>query len=96
MAFHHLRARTNNKYPFLDKILYVAGLVSIFMMIPQIRLIYATKIAAGIEPITWIVLAILDIPWIIYGILHREKPFILIYSLWLIANFLVFLGSVLY
>ena len=83
-------------YPTLDKIVYAAGIIAIIMMIPQLRLIYVEKNAAGLEPITWITLALLNIPWIIYGVAHKEKPIVLIYSLWIIVNALIFIGAVMY
>ncbi|MSR87682.1 MAG: hypothetical protein EXS69_00725 [Candidatus Zambryskibacteria bacterium] len=96
MAFHHLHARTRDSHPSLDKVLYLSGIISIGMMIPQLWLIYGEKNAGGIEPITWITLAVLDIPWIIYGFVQKERPLVFIYTLWLIVNTLIFIGSVLY
>lgn len=106
--FHlHKRKRLSGRavHPFpansrilrlLDKIVYAAGLVAIAMMLPQLRLIYVEKNAGGFMPITWIMLALLNIPWIIYGFAHKEKPIILVYSLWLIVNGLIFIGAVMY
>lgn len=81
---------------FLDKVVYAAGIIAIIMMLPQLKLIYVEKNAGGLAPITWIMLAVLNIPWIIYGVVHKERPIILVYILWLIVNTLVFIGSVIY
>lgn len=109
MLFHHLHVRKRHagkalhSFPaskrsirILDKVVYAAGILAIIMMFPQLRLIFVEKNAAGIEPITWITLAVLNIPWIIYGFVHKEKPLILVYFLWLVVNTLVFIGAVLY
>ena len=109
MSLHHLHARKRFSgkalHPFpaisrviriLDKVVYAAGIIAIIMMFPQLQLIYMEKNAAGIAPITWITLAILNIPWIIYGIVHKEKPIVLVYILWFIVNTLVFIGAVIY
>ena len=109
MVLHHLHTRKrisgHTKHPFpansrllrlLDKVVYAAGIIAIIMMFPQLRLIYIEKSADGLAPITWVMLAILNIPWIIYGFAHREKPIVLVYCLWLIVNSLMFIGALLY
>ena len=109
MALHHLHKRKRSSgrafhsFPadtrslrFLDKVVYAAGVIAIIMMFPQLRLIFVEKNAAGLAPITWITLAILNIPWIIYGFVHRERPIILVYILWLIVNSFMFIGAVIY
>ncbi|OHA92032.1 MAG: hypothetical protein A3J09_00850 [Candidatus Zambryskibacteria bacterium RIFCSPLOWO2_02_FULL_51_21] len=109
LQYHHphLRKRASGRalHPFpassrfiriLDKVVYAAGLIAIFSMFPQIRVIFVEKDATGLAPITWITLAVLNIPWIIYGFVHKEKPIILVYILWLIVNTIVFVGAVIY
>jgi hypothetical protein len=34
--------------------------------------------------------------WFTYGLVHREKPIIIMYSLWFISNSLIFIGVLLY
>ncbi|MFZ2484688.1 MAG: hypothetical protein WAX80_01375 [Minisyncoccia bacterium] len=99
MSIHHVhvgRRQKGEPLSLLDKAVYVSGIISLAMMFPQLKLIYMGKEAGGIEPITWITLSILDIPWIVYGIMRREKPLIFIYTGWLIVNGLIFVGSVMY
>ena len=109
MALHHIHMRkrfsgeTFHPYPatkksirILDKVVYVTGLLGLLTMLPQLHLIFIQKTASGIAPITWILLAIFNIPWIIYGLAHKEKPIIIIQSMWFVVNSLVFIGSVLY
>lgn len=106
---HHLhkRKRASGKalHPFpshsrfirwLDKIVYASGLLAIVMMWPQIRVIFVEKDASGIAPLTWLALAILNLPWILYGVVHKEGPITITYTLWLIVNSLVYIGAVLY
>jgi hypothetical protein len=40
--------------------------------------------------------AAFNIPWIIYGAVHREKPIYIAYILWLISNTAVVVGTMLY
>lgn len=94
-AFHPYPANSL-RLRILDKVVYASGIIALGMMIPQLKLIYVGKVTAGLEPITWITLAILNIPWIIYGLVHKEGPIALTSAGWLIVNALVFTGTVLY
>lgn len=109
MSLHHLHTRkrfsgkTIHSYPagtrtlrLLDKIVYAAGFIAILMMLPQLRLIFVEKDAGGLLPLTWITLALLNIPWIVYGFVHKERPIVIVYTLWIVVNILVFVGAVLY
>jgi uncharacterized protein with PQ loop repeat len=106
MLHLHLRkrkARTLEPYPatspwkrLLDRIIYAAGIVGPAMSIPQIVLIYSTKNATGLAPESWLVWCVLNIPWILYGIVHKETPIVMTYTLWFFCNGLIFVGAVLY
>lgn len=98
-----LSGKTRHPYPadtfrlrLLDKVVYSAGFISLGMMIPQLHLIYVEKSASGLEPMTWLALSLMDIPWIIYGVAHKEKPLIFIYTMWFLVNGLIFIGAVIY
>lgn len=105
---HHLHLRkrvTKNLEPYparsawkrlLDKAVYAVGIIGPIMTIPQIALIYGGRDATGVAPESWLVWGILDIPWIVYGFVHKERPIIMTYSLWLVCNLVVFVGAVLY
>ena len=107
-GIHHLHLRKRlsralEPYPartfwkrLLDKTVYVVGVIGPVMTIPQIVLIYVGRDASGIAPISWLAWALLDIPWIIYGLVHREFPIVITYTLWFVCNMLVFIGALLY
>ena len=86
-----------NKYiKFLDKFLIVIAIISPLLTLPQIIKIFYLKNAGGVSMTSWLAFAIFDIPWIIYGFAHKEKPIIIMYALLLITNLLVVLGTILY
>ncbi len=101
---HHLHVRKRREpYPartsalrLLDGVVLVVGILGPIFSIPQILLIYVGQQAAGVSPESWAAWALLDIPWIIYGLVHRERPIVITYTLWLICNTLVFVGALLY
>jgi hypothetical protein len=81
---------------FLDSCVLVVGVIGPLTTIPQILLIYTTHMAVGVSALSWFGPAVLDIPWILYGIAHREKAIVITYSLWLVMNTAVAVGAVLY
>jgi uncharacterized protein with PQ loop repeat len=81
---------------FLDSVVLVVGVIGPLTTIPQILLIYTTHQATGVAATSWFGPAILDIPWILYGIAHRERAIVITYSLWLVMNTMVGVGAVLY
>jgi len=102
----HLRKRINLKdetYPhpepfkrFMDKAIYVVGLLGILMTIPQIIQIYVLKNASGVNALTWGTYVFTAICWTIYGSIHKDKAVIITNALWILINFLVLLGVIIY
>ena len=81
---------------FLDHLVLVVGVVGPAATIPQILKIYITHQATGVAALSWGTWALLDIPWILYGLAHRERPIAITYTLWFTANVLVFVGVLMY
>jgi len=102
----HKRKRIHQKkelYPhpnkwkrILDKIIYIVGIMGPIMTIPQVLRIWIEKNAAGVTIITWFSWLIIGIFWLTYGIVHKEKPIILVYSSWIIIHTLVVIGASMY
>ena len=102
----HIRKRAHSKiktYPhkdkwvrFLDKFLVVIAVVGPLIALPQILQIYISGDASGVSSLSWGFFALFNLPWILYGIVHRDKPIKIAYSLSFIANSTVFVGSILY
>ena len=105
---HHLHKRKivcekTEKYPhphkgirFLDNFLLVIAILGPLVNLPQILKIFTLKNATGVAVLTFIFYAIFDIPWIVYGAVHKEKPIIIAYSLWLVTNIVVIAGTLIY
>ena len=86
----------NKKIRFLDNMLLVIAILGPLSTLPQLIKIFILKNAAGVSTLTFGFFATFDIPWIIYGIVHKEKPIVLAYSLWLIANLTIVVGTIIY
>ena len=81
---------------FLDRLTFIAGVVGPFTVLPQIYKIFFTKSADGVSLITWALMIVVTLPWIFYGIAHKEKSIIVSFILWEIVNIMVVVGILLY
>lgn len=108
-GLHHIskRKRVSKKelkeYPhknwwikWFDRLLLVLAIAGPVASLPQIVKIFATQSAGDISVITYSALALMNVPWIIYGFLHKEKPIILAYLLWLLSNTAITPGAIIY
>ncbi len=103
---HHVRKRIHQKhepYPhphkwkrFIDRAIYVVGLFGPIMTIPQLSKIWIEKNASGVSAISWAAYLVVAIFWVIYGVAHKEKPIIVISSVWIILELLIVMGILLY
>ena len=107
-GIHHLhkRKRVHKKlenYPhenkwirFLDKFLIVVAVLGPLIAMPQILQIFITQNATGVSSLSWGLYALFNVPWFVYGIVHKDKPIIISYLLSFIANITVLTGTLIY
>jgi uncharacterized protein with PQ loop repeat len=81
---------------FLDKLTFVVGIIGPFTVLPQIYSIFSSHSATGVSLSTWLLIFIVTLPWVFYGIAHKEKSIITSFILWEIANLTVVIGVLLY
>jgi uncharacterized protein with PQ loop repeat len=106
MHHYHVRKRVHRNieaYPhpdkakaFMDKMIFVVGALGPIMTIPQIVKIWMEKSAAGVSLISWGAYLFFAFFWLAYGIMHKEKPIIFTYILWIIFEALIVLGIIMY
>lgn len=80
----------------LDLMVYAAGILAPVMTLPQMFKIFLYHDAAGVSALTWGAYALFDLPWILYGLAHRERPITITYLLWFLCNGAVFVGTLIY
>jgi len=105
---HHLhkRKRTHlqgEPYPhpqtmkrFLDHAVYVVGTLGPIIGSLQAYKIWHEQTAAGISLAMFSFNIINNIVWFSYGIIHREKPIMIMYTLWFIVNCAIVSGTLMY
>ncbi len=96
---HHLKHEFPSPDPrirFLDNVCIVVGVIAPLTALTQIHKIWVLKNAIGVSLITWLACAILAVPMLIYGIVHRATPIIVLNILWIVMDTLVVAGVLMY
>ena len=88
--------KNNIRIKFLYSITLIAGIIGPFTNVPQILKIFIQQNAAGVSLLSWSLYVVFDIPFIIWSIVQRDTPVFVTYSLWLISNFFVVIGILMY
>ena len=108
IGLHHFQIRKRvfekkEKYPsssklkrYMDKAIFVMGALGPIMTIPQLFEIWVRKNASGVSAVSWGSYFIIAIFWLAYGIIHKEKPIIFTYILWIIFDALIVAGALMY
>jgi uncharacterized protein with PQ loop repeat len=102
----HLRKRLYSnleEYPhpekfrrWFDGLMYGIGVIAPAALLPQVIQLYFFRSAAGLSPLTWALLGIINGLWATYGALHKETP-ILIANLGMATlDFVILIGIFLF
>ncbi len=81
---------------FVDTFVYFIALVGPVMTIPQVAKIWIEQNAAGVSLISWSTYLVTSTFWLIYGIVHKEKPIIFSNIVWIFLNVVIVLGTIYY
>lgn len=107
-GFHHLHLRKRvhqklEKYPhphkykrIMDELVYVMGIFGPVMSLPQVIKIWSEQDASSISLLTWVAYLFGSICWLIYGIMHQEKPIIISNFLYVFVNVAIIIGVIIY
>ncbi len=92
---HNTKVR-NSTNEFLDKTCLVFSILMPATTIPQIWSIYRNQNVEGLSLLMWVLYLIFVIPFLIYGIVHKEKPIIVLNILWIVAQLTIITGILIY
>jgi uncharacterized protein with PQ loop repeat len=80
----------------IDTAAIFAGIVGPLMAMPQLYRIYIAQDASGLEPLSWFSWAILNLVFIAYALVHRDRVILTTYSAWFCINLAVGVGAIIY
>ncbi|OGL84233.1 hypothetical protein A3B36_01765 [Candidatus Uhrbacteria bacterium RIFCSPLOWO2_01_FULL_55_36] len=106
MHHYHTRKRIHHHFEqwphpnalkrFIDRMVYVVGFFAIAMTVPQFYEVWINKNAAGVSALSWGAYSFTSLFWFFYGILHKERPLMINYGIWVLLNGLIAAGALIY
>jgi len=81
---------------FMNKFIFFVGGFGAAVIVPQVTRIWFSKDVDGVSLTTWAGFSIASIFWLIYGLVHKEKPIIYTNIVVFILDFLIVLGILLH
>jgi len=91
-----VKANESNAVRIFDKIMLIVAIVNPLIAIPQVVHIFSLKTALGLSLTSWLGYTAFNIPWLVYGFIHKEKPLIIAYILALMFNLIIVIGILKY
>lgn len=91
---HHHREKSMQHW--LDKLVYIFGMLGPFFVIPQVWKIYAEQNASSISLFTWTAGGIPQLIWLSWGVVHNERPVVVLNVFWLAIYLFMAIGKILY
>ena len=81
---------------FIDRTIYGVGLFGVAIIIPQILKIWIEKQTDGISVTTWMGFLVSSVFWLLYGVIHKQKPIIITNIAAILAHLSVIIGILLF
>lgn len=80
----------------VDRLTYAAAIIEPIITLPQAIQIFRTGNAEGVSIFSWLGYELLQIIWLWYGIVHKDRVIILYSTLYAFVQAAVIIGAVLY
>lgn len=96
---HQKKEKFPSKKPpvrIMDMLIYSTVILSPLLNLPQLFKIWIQNNAQGVSVISWFGFSIISIIWLLYGIVHKEKPIIMLNSLLIGIQILIATGALIY
>ncbi|MCB9798166.1 hypothetical protein H6758_00390 [Candidatus Nomurabacteria bacterium] len=93
---HETYPHPNKVKRLLDFSIYAVGILLPFMVSLQAFKIWNEKNAESIALPTFVALTLGNILWVVYGLVHKEKPIVVTHTLFTLVNVAIVLGTILY
>ena len=104
LGFHHFHKTHQDKEvvkssrleSLVNGLVYLGGVFGPLFTIPQMAKIWVDKNAAGVSAISWGAYFLGSVFWVVYGVVHKEKPIIILNSIWLVLDLIIIIGVFFY
>lgn len=76
----------------IDDLSYLMGVITVLVNLPQLYAVWTSPTVAGVSIISWFGFFLGSLFWLFYGLLHREKPIIIMNGALLFVQGLIVIG----
>lgn len=80
----------------VDRLTYAAAIIEPIITLPQAIQIFRTGNAEGVSILSWLGYELLQIIWLWYGVVHKDRVIILYSILYAFVQAAVIIGAILY
>lgn len=80
----------------VDKSIYAFAMLGPVMTLPQIYNVWVGRDASGLSLVSWTAYTLVAVFWVFYGMLHRDKPIVVVNFCSILVNAVVVLGIFMY
>jgi len=80
----------------VDTLMFVVGIIGPLVSVPQLIKIFGEHTVSGISIASWFGYIGLTLLWLLYGLVHKERPIIITQALWLVVNIVTVIGAIIY
>lgn len=97
-AIHHLthkRSVTRKTLDMIDRLAYLMGIVTVAVNMPQLVTVWTAPDIGGVSLVSWTGFFLGSAFWLVYGLLHRQKPIIVINAMLMTVQALIVAGILL-
>ena len=96
-TMHHLhKKKPNNFNSTIEKLAYAVGIASPIVTLPQVLQIWMTQNASGVSLVTWVCYLVIVTVMTMYGIIHKEKPIIIMNGSLIFVDLLIIIGILMF
>ena len=77
----------------MDRSVYIVIVAQILFNIPQVAKVWLERNSTGVSAVSWGAFAAINVFWLAYGLLHKEKPIIVSSSIAVVLQAFIAIGA---
>ena len=87
---HHLhRLSKRSAVRWLDNFVLLVAIAAPLTNIPQILELLRTRSAGSVSLASWVLFSLISVPWLAYGMAHKDRQIFWSSAIWLFADLIV-------
>ncbi len=92
----HAEEERNPQKRFIDNVCTIFSIIMPLTTLPQIIQLFTSQSAQDLSLVMWVLYCIGVIPFLIFGVMHKERQLVVLNSLWLVVQLVMIIGIVMY